>query len=89
MPKMERQTMAIALDNYEIIYIKDPRVDKSVKISSKLAHMLRAPLIEFLKENVDLFAWKPEDMPSNDPIIISYRSHQETSSTTKTNISLR
>lgn len=72
MPQVGRQTMAINLDNYEIIYIGDLGVDKFVKIISKLAHKLRASLIEFLKDNAELFVWKPKDMPNINPKIISH-----------------
>lgn len=52
---MERQTIVITLDDYEIIFIRDLGVDKSMKISSNLTIKFRVSLIEFLKDNVDLF----------------------------------
>ena len=42
-------------------------------IGSRLAEDLRHPLIHFLKQNKDVFAWKQEDMGGIDPIIITHR----------------
>ena len=42
-------------------------------VGSKLAEDLRSPLIRFLKQNMDVFAWKQEDMGEIDPTIITHR----------------
>ena len=42
-------------------------------IGSRLAEDLRHPLINFLKQNKDVFAWKQEDMGGIDPAIITHR----------------
>ena len=42
-------------------------------IGSRLAKDLRHPLIHFLKQNKDVFAWKLEDMGGIDPAIITHR----------------
>ena len=42
-------------------------------IGSRLAKDLRHPLIHFLKQNKDVFAWKQEDMGGIDPAIITHR----------------
>ena len=42
-------------------------------IGSKLAEDLKHPLIHFLKQNKDVFAWKQEDMGGIDPVIITHR----------------
>ena len=42
-------------------------------IGSRLAEDLRHPLIHFLKQNKDVFAWKQEDMGGIDPAIITHR----------------
>lgn len=64
--------MAITPDDYEKIYIGDPGMENSVKISSNLAYELRASFIEFLEDNVDFFAWKPKNMPGINHEIISH-----------------
>ena len=42
-------------------------------IGSRLAEDLTHPLIQFLKQNKDVFAWKQEDMGGIDPAIITHR----------------
>lgn len=42
---------------------EDQKKDRYMKISLKLLTMMRESLAKFLKKNVDLLAWKPEDMP--------------------------
>ena len=41
-------------------------------IGSRLAEDLKHPLIHFLKQNKDVFAWKQEDMGGIDPTIITH-----------------
>lgn len=62
--------MIVALEDYETILVGEPGKDNSLQIISKLTHELRAALIEFLKANVDLFAWKPKSMSGIDVTII-------------------
>ena len=42
-------------------------------IGSRLEEDLKHPLIHFLKQNKDVFAWKQEDMGGIDPTIITHR----------------
>ena len=42
-------------------------------VGSKLVEDLRSPLIRFLKQNKDFFAWKQEDMGGIDPAIITHK----------------
>lgn len=63
--------------DYEIISVGWPKKDKSLKISSKLSTELKDSLIEFLKNNVNLLAWKPEHMLSTDHSIISHELNVE------------
>ena len=48
-------------------------------IGSRLAEDLRHPLIHFLKQNKDVFAWKQEDMGGIDPAIITHILNVSTS----------
>lgn len=36
-------------------------------------HRIKGGLIEFLHKNLDVFAWKPKDMPKIDPKVITYK----------------
>ena len=44
-----------------------------VYIGSKLAEDIKSPLIRFLKQNMEVFAWKQEDMGGIDPTVITHR----------------
>ena len=44
-----------------------------VYIGSKLAEDVRSLLIHFLKQNMEVFAWKQEDMGGIDPTVITHR----------------
>ena len=44
-----------------------------VYIGSKLAEDIRSSLIRFLEQNVEVFAWKQEDMGGVDPAVIIHR----------------
>ena len=51
----------------------DDNLEHLAYIGSRLAEDLRRPLIHFLKQNKDVFAWKQEDMGGIDPAIITHR----------------
>ena len=49
----------------------DPK--KSTRIGADLEEKIKKDLIQFLKENIDVFAWSHEDMPGIDPSVITHR----------------
>lgn len=55
--------MKVAPEDYEATQEGGLEKDRYMKISLKLLTMMRESLAKFLKKNVDLLAWKPEDMP--------------------------
>ena len=62
--KMEAlETMALAED----------KTTKMTRIGTTLSLGMRTRLIQFLKENLDVFAWSHEDMPGISPEIILHR----------------
>ena len=44
-----------------------------VYIGSKLVEDIKSPLIHFLKQNMEVFAWKQEDMGGINPTVITHR----------------
>ena len=44
-----------------------------VYIGSKLVEDIKSPLIRFLKQDMEVFAWKQEDMGGIDPVVITHR----------------
>ena len=51
----------------------DDQSEHLAYIESKLAEDVRDPLIHFLKQNVEVFTWKQEDMGGIDPAIITHK----------------
>ena len=49
------------------------RPEYLVYIGSKLAEDIKNPFIRFLKQNMEVFAWKQEDMGGIDPTVITHR----------------
>ena len=49
------------------------RPEHLVYIGSKLTEDIKSPLIRFLKQNIEVFAWKQEDMGAIDPTMITHR----------------
>ena len=54
----------------ETVELADGQATKTTRISTTLSPGIRAKLIQFLKENLDVFAWSHEDMSSIPPEII-------------------
>ena len=59
-----------ALETVELV---DGQIIKTTRIGTTLSLGMRAKLIQFLKENLEVFAWSHEDMPSIAPKIIQHK----------------
>ena len=59
-------------EELEPIQLKD-KSEHLVYIESKLAKDVRDLLIHFLKQNIEVFAWKQEDMGGINPAIITHK----------------
>jgi hypothetical protein len=46
---------------------------KIVKIGSQLTSKAKASLMQLLGRNLDVFAWRHQDMPGNDPVVITHK----------------
>ena len=57
----------------DTIVLEDGRLERTTKIGADLPPKLKESLVQFLKENKDVFAWSHEDMPGIDPSIISHK----------------
>ena len=51
----------------------DDQPEHLVDIGSKLAKDVRDLLIHFLKQNIEIFAWKQEDMGGINPVVITHK----------------
>jgi hypothetical protein len=65
--------MQRAEPNEDLVEVAIDGPDRVVRIGSQLSEGLKTELSEFLKKNLDVFAWSHEDMPGIDPAIISHR----------------
>ena len=54
----------------ETVSLVEDGTTKTTRIRTTLSPEMRTRLIEFLKENIDVFAWSHEDMPGISPKII-------------------
>ena len=54
----------------ETVALVEDGTTKTTRIGTTLSPEIRTRLIEFLKENLDVFAWSHEDMPGISPKII-------------------
>ena len=57
-------------EELESIQLGD-QLEHLVYIGSKLAEVIRSPLIRFLEQNMEVFSWKQEDMGGVDLAVIT------------------
>ena len=54
----------------EIVELIEGKASKTIRIETTLSLEMRTKLIQFLKENLDIFAWSHEDMLGISPKVI-------------------
>ena len=57
----------------ETVALVEDGTTKTTRIGTTLSPEMRTRLIQFLKENLDVFAWSHEDMPGISPKIIQHK----------------
>uniref|UniRef100_A0A2N9F1K7 Uncharacterized protein n=1 Tax=Fagus sylvatica TaxID=28930 RepID=A0A2N9F1K7_FAGSY len=57
----------------DTIELEDGRPERTTKIGADLPPKMKESLVQFLKDNKDVFAWSHEDMPGINPSIISHK----------------
>ena len=68
----EVSTRPVPSEELEPVHLGD-QPEHLVYIGSKLMEGIKSPLICFLKQNMEVFAWKQEDMGGVDPAVITHR----------------
>ena len=68
----EPDTRPTPLEELEPVQLND-QPEHLAYIGSKLAEDVKDLLIHFLKQNVEVFAWKQEDMGGIDPAVITHK----------------
>ena len=61
------------MEALEVVELAEGQVTKTTKIGMTLSPEMRTRLIQFLKENLDVFTWSHEDMPGIAPEVIQYK----------------
>ena len=61
-----------ALEEVELV---EGKSTMTTKIRTTLSPEVRSMLVQFLKENLDVFAWSHEDMPGISPKVIEHKLH--------------
>ena len=59
-----------ALEEVELV---EGMTTKTTRIRTTLSHEMRSMLVQFLKENLDVFAWSHEDMLDISPKVVEYK----------------
>ena len=59
-----------ALEEVELV---DGMTTKTTRIGTTLSPEIRSMLVQFLKENLDVFAWSHEDMPGISPRVTKHK----------------
>ena len=61
------------MEALETVTLDRDKTDKTTRIGMTLSPEMRANLIQFLQENLDVFAWSHEDMPGIPTKIIQHK----------------
>ena len=59
-----------ALEEVELV---EGKTTKAIRIGTTLSPEMRSMLVQFLKENLDVFAWSHEDMLGISPKVIEHK----------------
>ena len=57
----------------EEVNLVDEDTTKVTKVGTRLSTVLKSRIVEFLKQNLDVFAWTYEDMPGIDNKVIEHK----------------
>ena len=61
------------MEALETITLTEGEITKTTGIGMTLSPEMRTKLVQFLKENLDVFAWSHEDMPGVSPEVIQHK----------------
>ena len=69
----EKIIVAEPTEALENIPLDESDIEKYTMVEAELEENTKKDLVQFLKENVDVFAWSHEDIPAIDPGVITHR----------------
>ena len=69
----ERIFVAGPTEVLEDVPLEEGNPEKFTRIGTSMEEKTKQDLVQFLRENIDVFAWSHEDMPGIDPSVITHR----------------
>ena len=69
----ERRFVAEPTEILEDVPLEEGNPEKFTRVGTNMEEKTKQDLIQFLRENIDVFAWSHEDMPGIDPGVITHR----------------
>ena len=69
----EKRVVAEPTEVLEDIFLDEDNPERCTKVGTDLEEKIKKDLVQFLKKNIDVFAWSHEDMPGIDPSVITHR----------------
>ena len=69
----EKRIIAEPIEALENIPLDKNNPERCTRVGADLKEKNKKDLIQFLKKNIDVFAWSHEDMPGIDPSVITHR----------------
>ena len=61
------------METLKTVALTKGETTKTTRIGTTLSPEMRTKLVQFLKENLDVFAWSHEDMPGISPEVIQHK----------------
>ena len=68
----ERRFVSEPTEVLEDIPLEEGNPEKFSRIGTSMEEKTKKDLVQFLRENIDVFAWSHEDMPGIDPNVITH-----------------
>ena len=69
----EKRIVAKPTEALKNIPLDESNVKRYTRVWADLEEKTKKDLVQFLKKNIDVFAWSHEDMPGIDPSVITHR----------------
>ena len=69
----EKRIVAEPTEALENIPLDESNLERYTKVGANLEEKNKKDLVQFLKKNINVFAWSHEDMPGIDPSVITHR----------------
>ena len=69
----KRRIVAEPTETLENIPLDESNLERYTRVGTDLEEKSKKDLVQFLKKNVDVFAWSHKDMPGIDPGVITHR----------------